>query len=200
MTTKDERRGATRGRLIDAGRHLFGARGFDDVSQVELVRAAGVTRGALYHHFDGKEGLFAAVYAELQQEITARIVEAAGRESNPWRELEAGCMVFLRACLDPEVQRIVLRDAPRVLGWDHWREVDAASGLIVLEEGIRAAIDAGDMRALPPTAVARGLLGAMNELGLWLANAPDATAALGEAELALSGMLDGLRADRDPHR
>ncbi|HYH12790.1 MAG TPA: TetR/AcrR family transcriptional regulator, partial [Thermomicrobiales bacterium] len=146
MTTQDERRAATRGRLIDAGRHLFGTKGFDDVSQAELVRLAGVTRGALYHHFDGKEGLFAAVYAELQQEITARIVEAAGRESGPWRELEAGCVAFLRACLDPEVQRIVLRDAPRVLGWDHWREVDAASGLIVLEEGIRAAIDAGDMR------------------------------------------------------
>lgn len=195
MTTQDERRAATRGRLIDAGRHLFGSKGFDGVSQAELVRAAGVTRGALYHHFDGKEGLFAAVYQELQQEITARIVSAAEREPGPWQELEAGCMAFLRACLDTEVQRIVLRDAPRVLGWDHWREVDVASGLVVLQDGVNAAIAASDMHALPPTAVARGLLGAMNELGVWLTHSPDPDAALGEAEVALSRMLDGLRAD-----
>lgn len=193
MTTQDERRAATRNTLIDAGRRLFASHGFDGVSQAEVVRSAGVTRGALYHHFDGKEGLFAAVYAEVQHEITARIVEAAERQPTPWAELEAGCMVFLQACLDPEVQRIVLRDAPRVLGWDHWREVDAASGLVVLEDGVRAAIAAGQMRELPPAAVARGLLGAMNELGLWLANASDPDEALEDARAAMSALLAGLR-------
>jgi len=194
MTTQEERRAATRTRLIEAGRRHSGRNGFDGVSQAEVVRDAGVTRGALYHHFDGKEGLFAAVYAELQQEITARIVAAADRAPDPWAALVAGCMTFLRACLDPDVQRIVLRDAPRVLGWDHWREVDAASGLVALEEGLREAAESGALRELPVTAVARGLLGAMNELGLWLAHAPDPEAALGEAEIALSRLLDGLRA------
>lgn len=192
MTTQDERRAATRARLIEVGRELFADNGFDGVSQAELVRAAGVTRGALYHHFDGKEGLFAAVYAGLQQEITARIVAAAERESSPWGELVAGCEAFLQACLDPDVQRIVLQDAPRVLGWDHWREVDAASGLVALEEGVRAAIAAGQMRDLPATALARGLLGAMNELGLWLASARDPDSALEEARVALGAMLHGL--------
>ena len=192
--TQPQRRAATRARLLETARRLFAERGFDQVSQAELVREAGVTRGALYHHFDGKDGVFAAVYAELQSEITARIIEAAEREESAWDELIAGCRAFLHACQHPDVQRIVLQDAPRVLGWDHWRAVDAASGLVVLGDGVRAAIASGEMRKLPEEAVSRGLLGAMNELGIWLASADDPTAALADAELTLIVMLDGLRA------
>ena len=188
-----QRRAATRARLTETARRLFAEQGFDQVSQADLVREAGLTRGALYHHFDGKEGVFAAVYADLQQHITARIVEAAERESTAWDALAAGCLAFLRACLDTEVQRIVLHDAPRVLGWDHWRAVDAGSGLVALREGVRAAIASGAMRDLPQEAVARGLLGAMNELGMWLASADDPAAALGEAETVLIELLEGLR-------
>lgn len=193
MTTQEVRRNATRNTLLAAGRELFGGRGFDQVSQAELVRSAGVTRGALYHHFDGKEGLFAAVYAEIQAEITQRILDAAGQETSTWEELVAGCRTFLQACLEPDVRRIVLQDGPRVLGWDHWRAVDAGSGLVALREGVRAAIGAGEMRPVPEEAMARGLLGAMNDLGMWLAAADDPDEALQEAETVLAALLAGVR-------
>lgn len=193
MTTQQARRTATRNRLIATGRALFGARGFDQVSQTELVQSAGVTRGALYHHFDGKEGLFAAVYAALQAEITERILAAAARETTAWGELTAGCRAFLRACLDSDVQRIVLDDGPRVLGWDHWRAVDAGSGLVALQEGVQAVIQRGDIRSLPDEALARGLLGTMNELGMWIAGAADPELALRDAEVVLAALLAGLR-------
>lgn len=193
MATQEARRIATANRLIAAGRELFGARGFDQVSQAELVRRAGVTRGALYHHFDGKEGVFAAVYAELQAEITERILDSASQEESVWGQLTAGCRAFLRACLERDVQRIVLEDGPRVLGWDHWRAVDAGSGLVALQEGVRSAIRAGEMRKLPEEATARGLLGTMNELGIWLAAADEPHMALREAETVLAALLEGLR-------
>lgn len=193
MTTQEVRRNATRKRLLAAGRNLFGAHGFDGVSQAELVDSAGVTRGALYHHFDGKEGLFAAVLAGLQEEITERIVDAASQEATAWEELAAGCRTFLSACLEPDVRHIVLEDGPRVLGWDQWRAVDAGSGLSALREGVRAAMEAGEMRPVPEEATVRGLLGAMNDLGMWLAAADDPDAALQEAESVLAVLLDGLR-------
>lgn len=130
---------------------------------------------------------------ELQAEITGRIDDAAERETTAWGELEAGCRAFLRACLDSDVQRIVLQDGPRVLGWDHWRAVDAGSGLVALQEGVAAAIEAGEMWRLPEEATARGLLGAMNELGMWLAAAEDPEAALQAAETVLKALLEGIR-------
>src|SRR5258708_18379577 len=121
-TKHDLRSEATRRRLVSAARTLFGARGYAEVGTEEIVRAAGVTRGALYHQFRDKAGLFAAVAEEVEAEIAERIaVGAAAESSEPTDVLRAGARLFLEACAEPEVERIILLDAPAVLGWEAWR-------------------------------------------------------------------------------
>src|SRR3954453_14090288 len=112
--TQAERSEATRGALIAAARPLFAERGFAGVGTEEIVRAAGVTRGALYHHFSGKDDLFRAVFEQVESEVTERIAEGALSDPDPVAALRAGAEMFLDACLEPEVQRIVLIDAPSV--------------------------------------------------------------------------------------
>src|SRR6476620_523264 len=119
--TQASRREATRAALIAAARELFAARGYAGVGTEEIVQRAGVTRGALYHHFTGKDDLFRAVYERVEQELTQRIVTEVPLVGDPVAVLRGGTAVFLDACLEPEVQQICLLDAPAVLGYDEWR-------------------------------------------------------------------------------
>src|SRR3712207_5212502 len=119
-----ERSEATRTALVAAARRLFGERGYAAVGTEEIVRAAGVTRGALYHHFGGKRDLLEAVYRQVEGEVTQRIAERILEEAaeSPLAGMRRGAALFIEVCAEPEVQRIVLLDAPAVLGWDLWRE------------------------------------------------------------------------------
>src|SRR3954469_9777128 len=131
-----ERSEATIKELVAVARGLFAERGYGATSIEDVVRAAGVTRGALYHHFAGKEEVFRAVFEELQRELAKQIRAAAGGKRaawrrvgaggkrDPWRRMEAGCMAFLDAVRDPGVQQIALSDAPAVLGWDGLRAIE----------------------------------------------------------------------------
>src|SRR4051794_29090265 len=123
--TQAERSETTRGALIGAARRLFAERGYAEVGTEEIVRTAGVTRGALYHHFDGKRDLLRAVYEQLESEIVQEIVAVEQPGVTMLEALSAGAGMFLDHCLEPEVQRIVLLDAPAVLGWEEWREIGA---------------------------------------------------------------------------
>src|SRR4051794_27900843 len=123
--TQAERRTATRRALLDAGRALFAQHGFAGTPREDIVTRAGVTRGALHHHFGRKEDLFRAVFEELEAELGERIMIAAVAGADPLAQLRLGCQAFLDAALDPAFQRIVLLDAPAVLGWEAWREADA---------------------------------------------------------------------------
>ena len=127
---RKERSEATRTALVAAGRELFAHRGYGAVGTEEIVRLARVTRGALYHHFNGKDDLFEAVVEEVERELTERIAaEAAARAADPWGAMVAGAGAFLDASLEPAVQRIILLDAPAVLGWETWREIGERYGL-----------------------------------------------------------------------
>lgn len=189
---------ATRAGLLESARLLFTERGFSGVSAEEVVQHAGLTRGALYHHFGGKgsvggkEGLFDALYEEIQREIATKIREAAEGQRDSWSALRAGCHAFLNACVDPTVRRVVLLDAPAVLGWEHWREVDARHGLGLLKEGLRQAIEEGEIRDQPVDPVAHLLLGAMNESAMWIARYSDPESALRLAGKSLDDLLEGL--------
>jgi len=189
---------ATRGRLLASARRLFTERGFGGVSAEELVRDAGLTRGALYHHFGGKGvlggkvGLFGALYEEVQREVAVRIREAAEEQGDSWPALRAGCHAFLDACVDPTVRRVVLLDAPAVVGWEHWREVDARHGLGLLKEGLREAMEEGAIRDGPVELVAHLLLGAMNEAAMWIARSAEPKTALRQAGESLDELLEGL--------
>lgn len=122
-------------------RQEFSERGYAGASTEEIVRAAGVTRGALYHHFSGKPGLFLAVFEAAQQEINERIVRAAETTTDPWQNLVRGCRAFLEACIDPQLQQIVIIDAPAVLGWAVWRQVDAEYGLNSLRFSLTSLVE-----------------------------------------------------------
>lgn len=191
--TKAAQRAATVARLVSVGRELFGRLGYAQAATEEIVARAGVTRGALYHHFGTKEGLFRAVLEEVQRDVAGRIAAAAEAESDPWRRLEAGCRAFLTASVDPQVWRILLVDAPAVVGWDVWREVDIAHGTRLLVEALDALAAGG--RIDPPSVAALGhlLSGAMNEAALWIAGAGRVDQALAEATATLAYLLAALR-------
>jgi AcrR family transcriptional regulator len=144
-----ERSESTKARILVVARDLFVRRGYAAVPAEDLVREAGLTRGALYHHFGGKEGLFAALYEQVQREVTDRIDAAADGAADAWSALRIGCHTFLESCLDPVVQQVVLLDAPVVLGWEAWREVDARYGLGSLKEGLHHARESGAIAGQP---------------------------------------------------
>jgi AcrR family transcriptional regulator len=174
--TQPERRAATRRALLDAGRELFAERGFAAAGQEEIVERAGVTRGALSHHFATKQGLFRAVVESLEQELAERIAEAALRGDTPMDHLRLGCLAFLDAALDPAVRRIVLLDAPAVLGWQAWREMDTTYGLGLVSEALGHCMEAGLMTPRPVQPLAHILLAALNEAAMLVANADDPVA------------------------
>jgi len=157
--------------LIAAARRLFTARGYDGVGTEEIVRAAGVTRGALYHHFGGKRELLDAAYEQLEAESTARVARIVlGSElESPLEAMKAGVEAFLDECAEPELRQIALHDAPAVLGWDRWREIGAANGLGLIEASLAAAIEAGEIRELPVKPMAHLLLGALDEAAMLVA-------------------------------
>ncbi len=185
------RSASTRAKLIRAARKLFAGKGYASVGTEEIVRRAGVTRGALYHQFAGKEDLFLAVYEQVEQELTERVAATLGDLSSPFAELRAGVRFFLEACRAPEVQRIVLIDGPAVLGWERWREVAERYGLGMIEAVVGAAIEAGEIAELDPGLLAHLLMGALDEAALLVVRDPAATDAVAAT---LERMLDGLRA------
>jgi AcrR family transcriptional regulator len=193
--SKAAQREATMGALIGAARALFAERGYAGVGTEEIVQQAGVTRGALYHHFrGGKEELFRAVLIQLSAETVQRVGQAAAATDDPWEELVLGSEAFLDACATPEVQRIVLLDAPSVLGWDVRRAIDADYGLRLLEGAIQNAMDAGRLLPGSASAVAHVLAGALDEAAMVVARAEDPAAARAEMSVTIRRLLEGLRA------
>lgn len=192
--TQEERSGATRAALVAAARPLFAARGYAGVGTEEIVRAAGVTRGALYHHFAGKRELFEAVYEEIEVELAERIADGALRAnaSSPLQAMRAGAEMFLAASSEPETQRIVLLDGPSVLGWDRWREIAAAHGLGLIEATLQAAIEAGEIEPQPLRPLAHVLMGALDEAAMLVARAPDPEAMRADVGRTLEALLAGL--------
>ncbi|HSS32926.1 MAG TPA: TetR/AcrR family transcriptional regulator [Solirubrobacterales bacterium] len=190
--TQAERSEATRNALIAAARRLFTERGYDGVAAEEIVREAGVTRGALYHHFGGKAELLEAVYERLEAESTervARIVLGSDLHS-PVEAMKAGIEAFLDECAEPELRQIALHDAPAVLGWDRWREIGAANGLGLIEASLSAAIEAGEIRPLPVGPTAHLLIGALDEAAMLVARSED-PASRAEVSAVLVALLDG---------
>ncbi|QSB16539.1 TetR/AcrR family transcriptional regulator [Natronosporangium hydrolyticum] len=191
--TKAAQREATMAALITEGRRRFAHQGYADVGLADLVAAVGVTKGALYHHFGSKAGLFRAVVAQVQQEVADRVSAAAEHHpDDPWRQLVAGCEAFLAASADPDIQRIMLIDAPAVLGWHEWRAMDEAASGRLLVDVLTVLTGDGTLPAQPVPPLARLLSGAMNEAALWLAQSTG-SADLAATTAALRRLLAGLR-------
>ena len=200
MPTKAEQTERTRAALIAAGRALFAERGFAATSTEELVRAAGVTRGALYHHFRDKRDLFQAVYEDVEKSLVGDVTQALGGAVDALDVLRRGSEAFLDACLDPAVQRISLLEAPSVLGWERWREIDQAYGLGMVQLALQTAMDAGAIRSAPVEPLAHVLFGGLVEAAMLLAASPDPPHARADVGRAVSVLLDGLAASQPGRR
>ncbi|MEU6987140.1 TetR/AcrR family transcriptional regulator [Streptomyces sp. NPDC046324] len=187
-----QQRAATRRALLAEGRRRFAEDGYHAVVLAEVAQAVGVTKGAAYHHFESKAGLFRAVVAEVQRDLGERVAAAAEGRADPWEQLRAGCRAFLAAGSDPAVRRIVLVDAPTVLGWEEWRALDEESSARHLTEALAGLIDAGIIAEQPVEPLARLLSGAMNEAALWLARS-GTPESLDLTVTALDGLLAGIR-------
>jgi len=185
---------ATRVALIEAARTLFGEQGYADTSAEEIVGRAGVTKGALYHHFSGKEGLFQAVVEQVQTDASdTAVAEFLGPDS--WVALERGCGLWVDAHLDPAVQRILLQDARSVLGWEEARRIENRFGAVALRGALRKAMHAGVIRREPLRPLSLLLMGALSEACLYLADAPDRDAARAEVDTLLTQMLGAFRVE-----
>src|ERR1700716_1893589 len=173
-TLKSEQSEATRATLVAVARVLFAKRGYAEVGTEQIVRAAGVTRGALYHHFAGKRELFQAVYEDVERRLVERIAASAmSSAGDPLQALHAGAQAFLDACEDPAVQRIALIDAPSVLGWEQWREIGMRYGFGLVQGTVQAAMDAGQIEQQPVQALSHLLLGAIDVGAMLIARADD---------------------------
>jgi AcrR family transcriptional regulator len=193
--TQAERSSTTRAALVAAARALFARDGYAGVGTEEIVRAAGVTRGALYHHFGGKEALLEAVYEQIEVEFLQRIGTLVGPQeaTDPLGALAAGAEAFIEASRDPEVQRIVLLDAPSVLGWERWREIGWRYAMGMTEAILGAAVAAGQIPEQPLRPLAHVLLGALDEAALYVARAEDPEVARAEIAPVVRRLIDGLR-------
>jgi AcrR family transcriptional regulator len=192
--TRAQQRERTRAVLLDVSRDLFATRGYAAVGLAEIVRTAGVTKGALYHHFEGgKSELFRAVLAQVQADVGRSVAATADTEADPWVQLTAGCRAFLTASTDPAVRRIMLIDGPAVLGWSEWRAMDEAGSASHLADALTTLIEAGVIAPQPVQPLVRLLSGAMNEAALWLAETDDPRD-LDAVLAALLRMLEALRA------
>lgn len=191
--TKAQQREATTARLIEVACAIFTRDGYANAATEEIVHEAGVTRGALYHHFGSKEGLFKSVLQEVQRQVGVRIENATEGKQDVQEQLIAGCVAFLEASLDPQVQRIMLIDAPAVLGWSVWREYDAEYSMKSLREALATLMADGRLPALSLDALTHLLSGAMNEAALWIAQSPNPQVALEEGVQSLTWLLQSLQ-------
>jgi AcrR family transcriptional regulator len=192
------RSAATQAALIAAARHLFAEHGFRGVGTETIVRAAGVTRGALYHQFADKTELFAAVYEAIEQDLARQLAEkiAAAKESDPIEVMRLGAGAWLDACAEREVQQIVLLDGPAVLGWQRWREIGMRYGLGLVEGVLTHAIEVGRIPRQPVSALAHVLVGALDEAALYIARADDRAAASRDMRIVIARLIAQLAQER----
>ena len=187
----------TRRALVRAARELFAERGYAATGTEDIVAAASVTRGALYHHFKDKADLFRAVMAECASEMAVRLVaqetaRAEREQGDAWQLLRTGFQSFLDACNDRDFQRIVLVEGPAVLGHSAWDALVEEHGYLLLAEALTEAIAEGNIEPLPVAPLTRMLAALISEASLYIARAEDHVLARQEAGLVLERMLTGL--------
>ncbi|ANJ27825.1 TetR family transcriptional regulator [Agromyces aureus] len=192
MATKAEQRARTRAAIIEIAGRRFADGGYAGVALEDVVAEAGLTRGAIYHHFGSKEGLFRAVVEHAQRGVAERVEHAASVDADPLVAFLAGCRAFLEASLAPRVRRILLIDGPAVLGWGEWREGDLDTSVRLLDEGVAELAAAGAIRDERLGTLATMISGALNEAAIANAGAADAAAEVDAVIEVLGRLLSGL--------
>lgn len=195
--TQAERSAATRQALVEAGRELFGQFGYTEVSTVAIADSAGVSRGAMYHQFSDKQELFEAVFEDVERSLVQTIESAvsASKSADPIDTVIVGCLAWLDASAEPEVQRIVVLDAPAMLGWHRWREIQLRQTIGVLEAAISDAIQAGRIRTQAIRPLALVIAGALDEASQYLAKFGESAQEENDIRSVIRQLVTGLAVD-----
>lgn len=191
--TQAERSEATTEELVAAARQLFAENGFAGTSIEEIVRSAGVTKGAMYHHFKNKEDLFEAVLCREQQMVEDRVRGAAMQKRTAWGQLKAGCDEFLRASLDPQTQRICMIDGPSVLGPTRMLEIDNPHAVRMISLALEKAMEHRELRKRPVMPLAQLLFGALCQGAMVAARSDDPAGTMTQIQREFQRLLDGIQ-------
>jgi AcrR family transcriptional regulator len=183
---------ATRSQLIEVATRLFADRGYEDTSIQAVLREAGVSRGSLYHHFASKEALFQAVANDVETSVGTQTLAAAGGIVEPVAALRAGFLAWIRLAGDPVVRRILLIDAPSVLGWERWRSMEEDHALGLIRVVLQAIAEEGRLRPELVGTLAHVLLASVNEVALLVARSDDREAAMQAGADAIDELLKRL--------
>jgi AcrR family transcriptional regulator len=192
MSEKIEKGISTRERIIATARRLFAAAGYEGTSTETVLQESSVSRGALYHHFENKEALFAAVLDAVEADIATATARAAANIADPVEALRAAFDAFLGLACDPEVRQIVLIDAHSVVGWQKWREIDERHGFGRLKQALKIVAATGRMREDMVDIFAHILTASLIEVAFLIARAPDPAVAAQTGRSAVNELLDRL--------
>jgi AcrR family transcriptional regulator len=183
---------ATRAALIDVATELFAANGYEATAIPAVLNAAGTSRGALYHHFESKEALFEAVLQSVEAQATLKVTRAARGATDPLDGLRRGCAAYLAMCRDPVVRRISLIDAPAVVGWERWREIDEQHSFGLIKAAIAAIAADGRVKPELVDVMAHVVLAALLEVALLVARADEGRLAIRRGQEAVDELLTAL--------
>ena len=183
---------ATRAQLIAIATRMFADRGYEDTSIEAVLREAGVSRGSLYHHFPSKEALFEAVAEDVETSVGAQTVAAADGIDAPVDALRAGFLAWIRLAGDPVVRRILLIDAPAVLGWARWRAMEERHALGLIRATLKVVAGEGNLQPDLVGTLAHMLLASVNEVALLVARSDDKEAAMKAGADAIDELLERL--------
>src|ERR1700743_2197291 len=192
MNRNVERGQATRTHLVEVATQLFATLVYEGPSIEAVLAASGVSRGSLYHHFAGKDALFLAVLENVGPMVTDQVTRAMRGAPDPVAELRAGSLAWIRLAGDPVIRQVVLVDAPLVLGWERWRELDEQGNLGFIRTALTYAAEQGRLDPRHVDAYAHIVLAAANEVTMMIVRADDPGAALSAQHTALTRFLDRL--------
>lgn len=179
---------------MDGAVELFTKRGYAATSLDEIAKKARVTKGALYHHFSGKQALFEAAFDVVEGTAKARLAEIlTSSEGSAWERATNGLRHYIKICLDPSYQRIVIHEAPVVMGWERWREAEDHFSFGLVRSSIQACVDSGEVEDLPVEVTARLLFGALSAAATMIAGAEDQKKTGAEVTATIIRMLERLR-------
>jgi AcrR family transcriptional regulator len=193
MRRSKEETNETISRLIEVARGYFTEHGYAEAALEDIAAEAELTRGALYHHFKNKKGLFHVVLERVQKDIAECVETEAAKSEDVWEQLHLGCLAFVAAAVEPQNKRIMLVDGPAVLGWETWRMMDEHHSMRLLRGQLQIMEAQGCLQQVSIEAMTHCLSGALNESALWIAQMPDYEQALAETTIIIANMLNGFR-------
>lgn len=184
---------STRSALVDSAVELFTKRGYAGTSLDEVAKRARVTKGALYHHFSGKQALFEAAFDAVESLVFGRLEKIMSGPQSPWDRALSGLREFIKSCLDPSYQRIAIHEAPVVMGWERWREAEDRCSFGLIRSSLEALIEAGDIASVPVEITSRLLFGALSSAATEIAGSAEPKKIGAQVEAVIVQLLNRIR-------